>query len=53
MKIYDTPHKLNDYLDTHFTCDCGKDHYASLKTVSIGKGALETIPQSGQRFHHL
>ena len=45
MKIYDTPHKLNDYLDTHFTCDCGKDHYASLKTVSIGKGALETIPQ--------
>ena len=45
MKIYDTPHKLNDYLDTHFTCDCGKEHYASLKTVSIGKGALETIPQ--------
>ena len=45
MKIYDTPHKLNDYLDTHFTCDCGKEHYASLKTVSIGKDALETIPQ--------
>ena len=45
MKIYDTPHPLNDYLDTTFTCDCGKEHYASLRSVSIGKNALLDLPR--------
>ena len=45
MKIFDTPHPLNDYLDTRFSCDCGKEHYASLRSVSIGKNALEDLPR--------
>ena len=45
MKIFDTPHPLNDYLDTRFTCDCGKEHYASLRSVSIGKDALLDLPR--------
>jgi len=44
MKMYDTPHGLNDYLDTRFECDCGREHYASLKFVSVRKDALEDLP---------
>ncbi|MBQ8851362.1 MAG: sn-glycerol-1-phosphate dehydrogenase [Oscillibacter sp.] len=44
MKMYETPHALGDYLDTRFTCDCGHEHYASLKYVSVRKDALEDLP---------
>ena len=44
MKMYETPHGLNDYLDKRFECDCGKEHYASLKFVSVRKDALEDLP---------
>ena len=44
MKMYETPHELNDYLDTRFECDCGREHYASLKFVSVRKDALEDLP---------
>jgi len=44
MKMYDTPHGLNDYLDTRFECDCGREHYASLKFVSVRKDAMEDLP---------
>ena len=44
MKMYETPHALGDYLDTSFECDCGREHYASLKFVSVRKDALEDLP---------
>ena len=44
MNMPDAPQRLNTYLDTHFTCDCGREHYASLKFVSIRKNALEDLP---------
>ena len=44
MEMYAHPHPLGDYLDKHFTCDCGKEHYASLKFVSVRKDALEDLP---------
>jgi len=55
MKMYTEPHALNDYLDTTFECDCGRQHYASLKTVSIGKDALLDLPKiaNGQGFKSL
>ncbi|MBQ4539319.1 MAG: sn-glycerol-1-phosphate dehydrogenase [Oscillospiraceae bacterium] len=55
MKMYTEPHALNDYLDTTFECDCGRQHYASLKTVSIGKDALLDLPNiaNGQGFKSL
>ena len=45
MEMYAHPHPLNDYLDRKFTCDCGKEHYASLKFVSVRKDALEDLPR--------
>ena len=45
MKMYDTPHALNDYLDQTFECSCGKEHYAALKAVRVGKDALNDLPE--------
>jgi len=45
MTMYTEPHALNDYLDQHFTCSCGKDHYAALKAVRVGKDALNDLPE--------
>lgn len=50
MDMYVKPHPLNDYLDQHFACDCGKEHYASLKYVSIKKDALEDLPRFAQKL---
>ncbi len=44
MNFYITPHPLGDYLDRQFECGCGRQHYASLKRVSIGKDALLDLP---------
>ena len=44
MKMPTRPMKLDAYLDQHFICDCGREHYASLKAVRIGKDALEALP---------
>lgn len=45
LEMYPTPHPLGDYLNTHFTCNCGREHYAPLKRVSIREGALEDLPR--------
>ena len=50
MEMYTQPHPLNDYLDRRFTCDCGKEHYASLKFVSVRKDALEDLPRFAQKL---
>ena len=50
MKIYDTPRPLAQYLDRHFQCGCGKEHYAPLKMVRIGKNALEELPEGIRRL---
>ena len=44
MKMPTNPMKLGAYLNQHFICDCGREHYASLKSVRIGKNALEALP---------
>ena len=45
MNMYNTPHSLSDYLDQHFTCDCGKEHYAALRYVTVGKDAVNDLPR--------
>lgn len=45
MQMYTTPQPLENYLDQRFTCSCGREHYASLKYVSIRKDALEDLPR--------
>ena len=44
-EMHARPHPLGDYLDTHFSCPCGREHYAPLKRVSIGKGAIADLPR--------
>ena len=45
MKMYAQPHGLNDYLDRTFTCDCGREHSAPLRTFRVGPGAVNQLPQ--------
>ena len=51
MEMFTTPHPLNDYLDRRFTCDCGREHYASLKFVSVRKDALEDLPKFAKELN--
>lgn len=55
MEMPMTPQNLNTYLDHHFTCSCGRDHYASLKRVSICKNALKDLPEFAMElgYHNL
>lgn len=49
MKMPKTPQKLDMYLDRHFTCDCGREHYAPLKDVRIGKDVLPELPAIAEK----
>lgn len=40
MEMPNKPMELNAYLNQRFTCDCGREHYASLRAVRVGEGAL-------------
>lgn len=44
MNMYGASRDLNSYLDRRFQCSCGKEHYAPLKAVRIGEGALGELP---------
>lgn len=44
MNLPKKPMELNAYLNQRFSCDCGKEHYASLRAVRVGKDALKELP---------
>lgn len=44
MELPKKPMELNTYLNQRFTCECGNEHYASLRTVRIGENALAELP---------
>lgn len=44
MEMYRTVQPLEKYLNKRFACRCGKTHYAPIKHVSIGAGALNELP---------
>ena len=44
MKMYDTPHPLNDYLNQTLECSCGREHSAPLRTLRVGPGAMKDLP---------
>ena len=52
MKMYETPQSLDKYLDQHFTCGCGREHYAPLKIVRIGENVLEELPECIRKLGH-
>lgn len=43
MKMPERPMELNAYLNQRFLCDCGREHYASLRAVRVGRGALHDL----------
>ena len=44
MKMPSCPMDLNTYLNQRFTCECGREHYASLRVVRVGAQALNELP---------
>ena len=44
------PQRLQAYLNQRFVCECGKEHYAPLKAVSIRPGALSDFPAYIREF---
>ena len=44
MELPKEPMELNTYLNQRFTCVCGREHYASLRAVRVGKDALKELP---------
>lgn len=44
MEMPRHPMDLNAYLNQRFRCGCGREHYASLRAVRIGDGALNELP---------
>ena len=44
MEMPKEPRELNAYLNQHFVCGCGREHYASLRAVRVGQGALNDLP---------
>lgn len=44
MAVLKSGQPLSAYLDQSFSCSCGRQHYAPLKQVYIGAGALERLP---------
>lgn len=50
MKIYDTIHPLQDYLNIPLECSCGKTHFVPVKAVDIGAGAINRLPDYVKQF---
>ena len=44
MKMYETSQSVEKYLNVPLECSCGRTHFAPIKAVKIGKGALNSLP---------
>lgn len=45
MRMYDITQPIEQYLNVPLECDCGRTHYAPIKAIKIGKGALDALPE--------
>lgn len=50
MKMYETSQSVDKYLNIPLQCDCGRTHFAPIKAVNIGKGALNSLPDYVRSF---
>lgn len=50
MKMYDTTQSVEKYLNVELECDCGRTHYAPIKAINIGSGALNSLPYYVKEF---
>ena len=44
MKFYETVRPVADYLNKELECSCGRTHFAPIKDINIGKGAINALP---------
>ena len=44
MNMYDTTQSIEKYLNVELKCSCGRTHFAPIKAVNIGPGALASLP---------
>lgn len=44
MKMYETSQSVEKYLNVPLECSCGRTHFAPIKAVKVGKGALDSLP---------
>lgn len=44
MKMYEVTQSVDKYLNIELECDCGRTHYAPIKAINIGSGALNSLP---------
>ncbi len=49
MKMFSEPQPVNRYLDTKLVCSCGRTHYADIKDVAVGPGAINRLPEFVRR----
>lgn len=54
MKMYETTQPVERYLNIPLECSCGRTHYAPIRSVRIGSGALNGIAADVRAFgyHH-
>ena len=45
MKMYESTQKIDRYLNIPLECDCGRTHYAPIKSIDIRSGALKSLPE--------
>lgn len=50
MKMYETSQSVEKYLNVPLECSCGRTHFAPIKAVKIGKGALNSLPGYVRNF---
>ena len=50
MKMYEFPQPVEKYLNTSFECICGRTHYAPIKAVNVGKGAIRSLPDYVRQY---
>lgn len=43
--------KLADYLGKTFECSCGRTHSTVLEGVTVGEGAMNTLPDYVEKYH--
>ena len=50
MKMYESPQPVEKYLNVPLECSCGRTHFAPIKAMNIGPGALNTLPEYVKDF---
>ena len=45
--------KIGDLLNKDIKCSCGRVHRCDIRSLTIGKGALDALPTAVEPYHHI